>query len=101
MARVDKLTTKIQNGIESDSSLIPVPSGSDITIKCQFSGVPIPNKVKWTRDGSLVNVGVVTEGGVSTLSVIGFNTHDVYQCHVENEYGRDTASVYLCSIKEG
>lgn len=90
------------NGMEAEEdSLVPIPSGADITIRCRYTGVPIPNQVEWTQDGALIQDSVVTEEGVSTLTVRGVVSGGVYQCHVTNQYGRDTASIYVCPAEQG
>lgn len=89
----------VVNGIETEDSLVPIPNGADVSIRCEYTGVPIPSTVEWTQDGRVVQVGVVTDEGVSTLSVTSAGS--VYQCHVTNQYGRDTAFVYICSDEQG
>ncbi len=96
-----RLVTTVGNGMQTESSLIPIPGGSDVTLQCEYSGVPIPSTVEWTLDGEAVSVGVVTEGGVSKLNVEGVTSGGVYQCHVGNQYGRDSASVYICLEEQG
>ena len=101
LPEVTRLWTRSGSGIETESSLISVLSGSDVTIQCQFSGVPIPSVIQWTLNGEPVTVGVVNEGNVSTLSVSGVTSGGVYQCIVESMYGRDFASVYVCVEEQG
>lgn len=95
------MTTTVQNGTETSSNIIPVPSGSDIKIQCHFSGVPIPNTVEWTLNGIRITVGVVTGMGVSTLRVSDVRSDGVYQCTVGNLYGRDTGSISVCIEEQG
>ena len=87
--------------MESSSSLVPIPTGSNLIIRCYFSGVPAPTRVEWTKDGIPITVGVVTDGTVSTLTVENLQPRAVYQCHVENIYGTDLSSVFLCPENEG
>ncbi len=89
------------NGIETEDSLVPVPSGADVTLRCEYTGIPAPSMVEWTQDGTLVQNGVVSREGVSTLSLVGVTSGSVYQCHVTNEYGRDTGAVFICPENEG
>ena len=101
LAKVTRLVS-IVGGFETESSLMsPVPSGADVALKCEYSGVPTPSTVEWTLDGVNVSVGVVTEGGVSMLTLTGVTSGGVYQCHVRNQYGRDSASVYICLEEQG
>ena len=98
---VSQLETSF-NGMQSFSNFISVPDGTDVTIQCQFSGMPTANVV-WYRDGTMITTGIETNLSIflSTLSLSDIQTAGVYQCHVSNEFGRDTATLFLCRETPG
>ena len=96
-AQVNAISTTI-NSVRLANSLQPVPLGSNLTLQCQFGGVPIPSMVTWTVDGNATTMeGVRTAANTSTLEVTDFQRPGVYQCHVTNLYGTASGGVALCS----
>ena len=95
-AQVEKLSTVI-SGVLSDDSLQSVALGSNITLRCQFSGVPVPGTVTWTVDGRITTEGVdTTSSNHSTLELTNFQRPGIYQCHVTNLYGTASSGIALC-----
>jgi len=95
-AQVEKLSTVI-SGVLSDDSLQSVALGSNVTLRCQFSGVPIPGTVTWTVDGRITTEGVdTTSSNHSTLELTNFQRPGIYQCHVTNLYGTASSGIALC-----
>ena len=95
-AQVDTLSTTI-NSVRSANSLQLVPLGSNLTLQCQFGGVPIPSTVTWTVDGNTTTMeSVRIAANMSTLEVTDFQRTGIYQCHVTNLYGTASGGVTLC-----
>ena len=95
-AQVDTISTTI-NSVRSANSLQFVPLGSNLTLQCQFGGVPIPSTVTWTVDGNTTTMeGVRIAANTSTLEVTDFQRTGIYQCHVNNLYGTASGGVTLC-----
>ena len=69
-------------------------------MECEFSGIPIPSTVDWTRNGVRVTNGIVLGSNTSRLSIPSLNESAIYQCHVENKYGRDSRTVFLCAVEQ-
>ena len=88
-------------GVIFTSESQSIPPGSDVSIFCQFDGRPVPTAVEWYRDGVLVESGIFTTEFNSTLNLYNFRSTAVYQCHVTNIHGSDTASVFLCLQHQG
>ena len=92
--------------MNSSSISQSIPPGSDVTIRCEFEGNPRPDPsaaVEWYRDGVKLdsNSGVSTSMFDSSLTIQNFRASAVYQCHVTNVHGSDTASVFLCLQRQG
>ena len=85
------------DGIQSFNKFQSIPRGRDVTIECHFSGIPTPS-VEWFRDGVLINTGITNPtASLSILSLSNVKITSVYQCHVSNQHGSDTAMLLLCS----
>ena len=85
----------------SESSSQSIPLGGSISLECEFSGIPIPGTVEWTRDGVSVTDGIIqTLSSISNLTVPTVSESGIYQCHVENVHGRDSQTVFLCAAEQ-
>ena len=100
-AQVDTVSTTF-NSARSTNTLQLVPLGSNLTLQCQFGGVPIPSTVTWTVDSNTTTMeGVRIAGNTSTLEVTDFQRTGIYQCHVTNLYGTASGGVTLCGTGGG
>ena len=76
-----------------------IPAGDSAILECEFSGIPTPNTVDWTRDGiSITNQNL--NRNVSSVIVSDLSDSGIYQCHVENVYGKDSQTVFLCAEEQ-
>ena len=101
IAQIQQLTVS-WNGTKTTGSLQSIPQGSDVTLTCHFTGVPTPSTVGWVQNGVPLTNGVFTNDSVTMVTIRDFQSSSVYQCHVENKYGHDIETVFLClEVAEG
>ena len=85
--------------MRTEDNFLSIPPGGGAILECEFSGIPIPSTVEWTRNGVDMNE-IILESNSSNLSVPILNESAVYQCHVENMYGKDSQTVFLCAVEQ-
>lgn len=94
-AYVGRIWTEL-NGMQSSNSLQSIPRGSAVTVHCTFNGRPEPDMVEWYRNGTLLDSGIMTSGGVTVLTLQDIEESSVIQCRVSNQHGSGLKSVFLC-----
>jgi hypothetical protein len=82
--------------MQSNKSLQSIPRGSTVTLYCAFIAKPVPDKVEWYRNETLLSSGVSTSGMTTVLTLEDFQESGVIQCRVANQHGSGLASVFLC-----
>ena len=98
-AQVESLLT-IRNGIRTEDNFQSIPLGDSAILECEFNGIPTPITVDWTRDGVSITNGILQRNNTSTLTIPSLTESAIYQCHVENIYGKDSQSVFLCAVEQ-
>ena len=83
-----------QPAVPSQKGSVLVEAGSNLSLRCTASGVPIP-VLRFLRDGSLITSGIIRRGRFSTLTVNNIQNEaaGTYSCVAENVGGAATSAV--------